>query len=102
MKVRYTFSDIPSGYIWYTIVLGYIDKSVYEYCVVKWDPDGDDAEIIDSSWYCTKREPSTHHEIDYVSGGDVIYQDYTSYYSTIDFAIDPICLSMPFIYAYEY
>ncbi|TFG34202.1 hypothetical protein EU527_04560 [Candidatus Thorarchaeota archaeon] len=103
LKVKWGFSDIPSGYERYRVCLYYVGGSADEYSTVTWDGDDIDAELIDSGWYCTRDSiPGVcEYDISYDDSGYIIYQDYTSYYQCMDWIRSDIRLSVPFIYAYE-
>ncbi len=104
LKVKWGFSDIPSGYDWYHLSLYYCEGEGDEYLTVTWDGDSIDSELLTSSWTSTSYEfPGVvEYDISYDDAGDIIYQDYTSYYQVMDWDQSIIRLSVPYIYAWEY
>ena len=97
LKVKYLFSDIPSGYDAYFVHLHYSDRTNGENLVVTWD-----GSVIDSSWYPKKTWPGYDYEIDYDVQAFVVYQDYTSYHEVIDFWRNDLTVSVPMVYACDY
>jgi hypothetical protein len=104
LKVKWGFSDIPSGYDWYHLSLYYCEGEADEYMTVTWDGDSISSELLTSSWTCTGYQfPGvSEYDISYDDSGYIIYQDYTSYYQCMDWIQSNIRLSVPYIYAWEY